>query len=432
MVAMLIVLGWSRARPRSSRAAARAAHGRIAGAPRGIAGCRVRHAGRRDPAAGYLGLAPPGTAVDGASPSARRNARTSRSPAAAGRRSRTISASPVVAVDAALPRRPAFRSAAAHPDGRYAAATDTLVIRHAAVEPSPPAGGPPAARDQPARRAPRCGRKRAARRRRAPARPRSRRVLRQQRLDRASRLAVVAPQAAGRRDAARIPGRGTRERHCRPADCGRPRRPRGCGHCGGPLGRPGGAGEERRAAGAAHRTRGTKRRGRARPARLGRRKRVSRVVELRNGGVAAVSAETRGRRSSSSLVLLSGLGALALAAAAAAMTALALAGHQQMAQNAFEAAETGDRRRACSRHRDARRRRRREVSPARDRDGAGRVPHRDPRGAGPGALPLGLHASARTPGTFAARHFFITADGESGRGARQRLEQGFYFVVPSS
>ena len=41
------------------------------------------------------------------------------------------------------------------------------------------------------------------------------------------------------------------------------------------------------------------------------------------------------------LVLLSGLAALALGAAAAAMTALALAGHQQMAQNAFEAAETG-------------------------------------------------------------------------------------------
>jgi Tfp pilus assembly protein PilX len=41
------------------------------------------------------------------------------------------------------------------------------------------------------------------------------------------------------------------------------------------------------------------------------------------------------------LVLLSGLASLALAAAAAAMTALALAGHQQMAQNAFEAAETG-------------------------------------------------------------------------------------------
>ena len=41
------------------------------------------------------------------------------------------------------------------------------------------------------------------------------------------------------------------------------------------------------------------------------------------------------------LVLMSGLGALALAAAAAAVTALALAGHQQMAQNAFEAAEAG-------------------------------------------------------------------------------------------
>src|SRR5512134_160867 len=41
------------------------------------------------------------------------------------------------------------------------------------------------------------------------------------------------------------------------------------------------------------------------------------------------------------MVLLSGLGALALAAAAAAVTTLALASHQQMAQDAFEAAEAG-------------------------------------------------------------------------------------------
>ena len=50
---------------------------------------------------------------------------------------------------------------------------------------------------------------------------------------------------------------------------------------------------------------------------------------------------TRGSALVVVLVLMSGLGALALAAAAAAMTALALAGHQQMAQNAFEAAESG-------------------------------------------------------------------------------------------
>ena len=54
-----------------------------------------------------------------------------------------------------------------------------------------------------------------------------------------------------------------------------------------------------------------------------------------------MNCEERGSALVVVLVLLSGLGALALAAAAAAMTALALAGHQQMAQNAFEAAESG-------------------------------------------------------------------------------------------
>lgn len=53
-----------------------------------------------------------------------------------------------------------------------------------------------------------------------------------------------------------------------------------------------------------------------------------------------MKARVRGSALIITLVLLSGLGALALAAAAAAMTALALAGHQQMSQNAFEAAET--------------------------------------------------------------------------------------------
>lgn len=131
------------------------------------------------------------------------------------------------------------------------------------------------------------------------------------------------------------------------------------------------------------------------------------------------------------LVLMSGLGALALAAAAAAMTALALAGHQQMAQNAFEAAETG----IASALLAATEARERgvgtgeilpDVGTARSafRTETLEVP-------GPGALPAGF-SIGENAGTFASRHFFITADGESGRGARQRLEQGFYFVVPSS
>jgi hypothetical protein len=35
-------------------------------------------------------------------------------------------------------------------------------------------------------------------------------------------------------------------------------------------------------------------------------------------------------------------------------------------------------------------------------------------------------------GSFAARHFFITADADSGRDTRARLEQGFYLVVPAT
>jgi hypothetical protein len=131
------------------------------------------------------------------------------------------------------------------------------------------------------------------------------------------------------------------------------------------------------------------------------------------------------------LVLLAGLGALALAAAAAAMTALALAGHQQMAQNAFEAAETG----IVSALLDA----------AATRDG-GRLDGtvlpdeataragwstETQEAAGAGALPEGFSVGENA-GTFAARHYFISADGNSGRGVRVRLEQGFYLVVPAS
>ena len=130
------------------------------------------------------------------------------------------------------------------------------------------------------------------------------------------------------------------------------------------------------------------------------------------------------------LVLMSGLGALALAAAAAAMTALALAGHQQMAQNAFEAAESGiaSALLAASETREggvAGGELLPEVATAR---AAFRTETRE--APGPGALPHGF-SIGENAGTFTARHFFITADGQSGRGARQRLEQGFYFVVPS-
>jgi hypothetical protein len=131
------------------------------------------------------------------------------------------------------------------------------------------------------------------------------------------------------------------------------------------------------------------------------------------------------------LVLLSGLGALALAAAAAAMTAFALAGHQQMAQNAFEAAETGIVNAL--------------VAAAETREGgtaSGTVLPEDAtaraewraetsEAEGAGALPEGF-SIGENAGTFAARHFFITSDATSGRGARARLEQGFFIVVPAS
>jgi hypothetical protein len=131
------------------------------------------------------------------------------------------------------------------------------------------------------------------------------------------------------------------------------------------------------------------------------------------------------------LVLMSGLGALALAAAAAAMTALALAGHQQMAQNAFEAAETGivvallEAAAVRQGGSDAA-----TILPDLATARAGyRTETREAEG--PGALPAGFSIGENS-GSFTARHFFITADGESGRGARTRLEQGFYLVVPAS
>jgi type II secretory pathway component PulK len=131
------------------------------------------------------------------------------------------------------------------------------------------------------------------------------------------------------------------------------------------------------------------------------------------------------------LVLLSALGALALAAAAAAMTALALAGHQQMAQNAFEAAEAGIVN-ALLAATDARRDGTHTATILPDLATARAEYRTETREAeGPGTLPAGF-SIGENAGTFTARHFFITADADSGRGARARLEQGFYFVVPAS
>jgi Tfp pilus assembly protein PilX len=128
------------------------------------------------------------------------------------------------------------------------------------------------------------------------------------------------------------------------------------------------------------------------------------------------------------LVLLSGLGALALTAAAAAAAALALAGHQQSAQQAFEAAEAGI---AHALALAARTRAAGEVAPADPELGVGRVRYEariviaEPPGALPAGFSVGEHAEA-----FAAQHYFIVADGQAARGARARIEQGFYLVVP--
>jgi Tfp pilus assembly protein PilX len=130
------------------------------------------------------------------------------------------------------------------------------------------------------------------------------------------------------------------------------------------------------------------------------------------------------------MLLLSGLGALALAAAAAATVALALSGHQQYAQQAFETAEAG------IVH---------ALAAAAETRGVGTIAetayppgiagqasfHAEIREAtAPGALPAGFSIGENS-GRFGARHFFIVAEGQSARNARARLEQGFYFVVPA-
>ena len=128
-------------------------------------------------------------------------------------------------------------------------------------------------------------------------------------------------------------------------------------------------------------------------------------------------------------LLLTGLSALALAAAATAVTALALAGHQQAAALALEAAEAGVAHAliAAKEH----------PGP----DAAGPMPHRvggtaDARFEtqttevkGDGALPPGFSIGA-TDHTFQAQHYLILSDGHATRHVQVRLEQGFYVVVP--
>jgi Tfp pilus assembly protein PilX len=130
------------------------------------------------------------------------------------------------------------------------------------------------------------------------------------------------------------------------------------------------------------------------------------------------------------MVLLSGLGALALAAAAAAATALALASHQQMAQNAFEAAEAGI---AHALAQATLLRHAASIPETRHPDDATSVATfvtETIEATAPGALPAGFSIGENGE-TFAASHYFIRSMGHAGRAARAHLEQGFYFVVPA-
>jgi hypothetical protein len=125
---------------------------------------------------------------------------------------------------------------------------------------------------------------------------------------------------------------------------------------------------------------------------------------------------------------MTGLSALALAAAAAAVTALALAGHQQAAAIALEAAEAGIAR---------------ALKAASERAGpavAGPMPH-DVGGTAQarfetqtteldnGALPPGF-SIGETGTAFQSQHYLVVSDGQAVRNVRVRLEQGFYVVVP--
>jgi len=142
-----------------------------------------------------------------------------------------------------------------------------------------------------------------------------------------------------------------------------------------------------------------------------------------------VSRGERGAALAVTLVLLAGLGSLALTAGAAAIAALALAGHQQSARQAFEAAEAG------VAHALARTALMRDAGTiaetVHDGDAASPASFEASIEAaeGPGALPAGFSVGEHA-GAFAAQHYYVTADGRAGRGVRIRIEQGFYLVTP--
>lgn len=137
----------------------------------------------------------------------------------------------------------------------------------------------------------------------------------------------------------------------------------------------------------------------------------------------------RGAALAVTLILLAGLGSLALTAAAAAVAALALAGHQQSAQQAFEAAEAGIAhalsRAALTRSAGAIA----EMVHDDDAPSPATFEARIEAVALPGALPAGFSVGEHD-GAFSARHYYAVADGRAGRGARVRIEQGFYLVGP--
>lgn len=143
-----------------------------------------------------------------------------------------------------------------------------------------------------------------------------------------------------------------------------------------------------------------------------------------------MSGTNRGTALLVTLILLSGLGALALAAAAAATSTLALASHQQLAQQAFEAAEAAI----------ARALRQAAVTRSAGSVPESAYPEEVPQNAryvaeiheatARSALPEGF-SIGENAGSFGARQFFVVAEGRSGRNTRMRLEQGFYLVVPS-
>jgi hypothetical protein len=140
--------------------------------------------------------------------------------------------------------------------------------------------------------------------------------------------------------------------------------------------------------------------------------------------------ECKGAALAVALVLLAGLSALGLAAAAAAVTALALAGHQQGAVIALEAAEAGVAHALLA------------AGPHPGPAASGPLPHsvggrtqaqfeaRTMELDGNGAFPAGFSIGA-TDTAFHSQNYQIVSTGQATRNVRVRLEQGFYVVVPN-